>query len=88
MKQRILTIIGPTGIGKTTIAIEVARKINGEIIGLDSRQIYFGMEIGSAQPTTVEMQYIRHHLIGIRSPDKIIAAGEYANLVNAVIAEA
>jgi len=87
MKQKILTIIGPTAIGKTAIAIELAKQINGEVIGLDSRQIYFGMEIGTAQPTYKEMQGIRHHLIGIRSPDKVVAAGEYAKLVNAVIVD-
>ena len=87
MKQNILTIIGPTAVGKTAIAIELAKQINGEVIGLDSRQIYFGMEIGTAQPTTAEMRNIRHHLIGIRSPDKVIAAGEYAKLVNAVIVD-
>jgi len=87
MNQKILTIIGPTAIGKTVIAIELAKQINGEVIGLDSRQIYFGMEIGTAQPTYEEMQGIRHHLIGIRSPDKVVAAGEYAKLVNAVIVD-
>lgn len=87
MKQKILTIIGPTAIGKTPIAIELAKRINGEVIGLDSRQIYFGMEIGTAQPTITEMQNVRHHLFGIRSPDKVVAAGEYAKLVNAVIVD-
>ena len=87
MKQKDLTIIGPTAIGITAIAIEVAKQINGEVIGLDSRQIYFGMEIGTAQPTTDEREGIRHHLIGIRSPDKVVAAGEYAKLVNAVIVD-
>ena len=87
MKQKGLTIIGPTAIGKTAIAIELAKQINGEVIGLDSRQIYFGMEIGTAQPTTNEREGIRHHLIGIRSPDKVVAAGEYAKLVNAVIVD-
>ena len=87
MEQKILTILGPTAIGKTAIAIELAKKINGEVIGLDSRQIYFGMEIGTAQPTFSEMQNVRHHLIGIRSPDKVIAAGEYSKLVNAVMVD-
>ena len=87
MKQKILTIIGPTAIGKTTVAIELAKQIKGEVIGLDSRQIYFGMEIGTAQPIYTEMEGIRHHLIGIRSPDKVIAAGEYAKLVDAVIVD-
>jgi len=87
MKQKILAIIGPTAIGKTAIAIELAKQVNGEVIGLDSRQIYFGMGIGTAQPIISEMQGIRHHLIGIRSPDKVVAAGEYAKLVNAVIVD-
>ena len=87
MKQKILTIIGPTAIGKTTIAIELAKRINGEVIGLDSRQIYFGLEIGTAQPATAERQGIRHHLIGIRSPEKVVAAGEFAKLVSAVIVD-
>ena len=87
MKRKILTIIGPTAIGKTAIAIELAKQIDGEIIGLDSRQIYFGMEIGTAQPSIEDMQGIRHHLIGVRSPDKVVAAGEYAKLVNAVIVD-
>ncbi len=87
MNHKILTIIGPTAIGKTAVAIELAKRINGEVIGLDSRQIYFGMEVGTAQPAITEMRNVRHHLIGIRSPSKVIAAGEYAKLVNAVIVD-
>jgi len=87
MNHKILAIIGPTAIGKTAIAIELAKRINGEVIGLDSRQIYFGMEIGTAQPTITEMRNVHHHLIGIRSPNQVIAAGEYAKLVNAVIVD-
>ena len=49
--EPIITIIGPTAIGKTSISIKLAEMINGEIIGLDSRQIYKGMPIGTAQPT-------------------------------------
>jgi len=87
MNYKILTIIGPTAIGKTSIAIELAKQINGEVIGLDSRQIYFGMEIGTAQPLYSEMQGIHHHLIGIRAPNKVIAAGEYAKIIKAVIVD-
>lgn len=83
--DKILTIIGPTAIGKTSLSIEIAKQLNGEIIGLDSRQIYFGMTIGTAQPSIEEQSGVPHHLIGIRSPDEIITAGEYAKLVNAVI---
>ncbi|NOZ03225.1 MAG: tRNA (adenosine(37)-N6)-dimethylallyltransferase MiaA, partial [FCB group bacterium] len=81
----ILAIVGPTAVGKTRLAIEVAKRVNGEIIGLDSRQIYAGMEIGTAQPTREEQAQVPHHLIGIRMPDKRVSAGEYANLVDGVV---
>jgi len=87
MKDKILTIIGPTAVGKTSLSIDIAKELGGEIIGLDSRQIYYGMEIGTAQPSLKEQSAIPHHLIGIRSPDEIITAGEYAKLVNAVIVD-
>jgi tRNA dimethylallyltransferase len=87
VNNKILTIVGPTAVGKTSVAIEVAKLLNGEIIGLDSRQIYFDMEIGTAQPSTEEQNRIIHHLIGIRAPNNIITAGEYGKLVNAVIVD-
>ena len=79
--KKILTIIGPTASGKTSLSIKIARLLDGEIIGLDSRQIYKNMEIGTAQPSASELETIPHHLIGFRSPSHSIAAGEYANLV-------
>ena len=77
----VLAIVGPTAIGKTTVAIDVAKKVNGEIIGLDSRQIYKGMAIGTAQPTVEELAAAPHHLIGVKAPDSVISAGKYAKLV-------
>lgn len=77
----ILTILGPTASGKTGLAIELARRLGGEVIGLDSRQIFSGMAIGTAQPTKEDQSGIRHHLIGIRPPDQSISAGEYARFV-------
>ena len=77
----VLAIVGPTAIGKTTIAIDVAKKVNGEIIGLDSRQIYKGMAVGTAQPTFEELAAAPHHLIGVKDPDSVISAGKYAKLV-------
>ena len=70
VKQLTLTIIGPTASGKTSLTIELAKRIDGEIIGLDSRQIYEGMPIGTAQPTDDEMEGIPHHLFGFRNPAK------------------
>ena len=77
----VLAIVGHTAIGKTTVAIDVAKKVNGEIIGLDSRQIYKGMAIGTAQPTIEELAAVPHHLIGVKDPDSVISAGKYAKLV-------
>ena len=81
LKNNSLAIIGPTASGKSFLAVELAKKINGEIIGLDSRQIYKNMGIGTAQPTIVEQDGIEHHLIGIKSPTEEISAGAYSKLV-------
>jgi tRNA dimethylallyltransferase len=79
--KKIITIIGPTAIGKTTLSIELAKLINGQIVGLDSRQIYKGMSIGTAQPTELEKRLVKHHLIGFREPWESISAGEYSEMV-------
>ena len=84
--KSIITIVGPTASGKTSLAIETSKLLDGEIISLDSRQIYKGMEIGTAQPTKIEQDISIHHLVGIRNPNQTIAAGEYAKLVKDKIA--
>jgi len=76
-----LAIIGPTASGKSTIAVEIAKKIKGEVIGLDSRQIYKDMAIGTAQPSINEQRGVSHHLIGIKPPSEEISAGAYSKLV-------
>jgi tRNA dimethylallyltransferase len=66
----IISIFGPTAVGKSKLAIDLARKINGEIISADSMQVYRGMDIGTAKPSIEERQNIPHHLIDIRNPDE------------------
>ena len=83
--KKILTIIGPTASGKTSLAVELAKLLEGEVIGLDSRQIYEGMPLGTAQPTKNEMAGIPHHLFSFRDPLEPISAGEYAKLVRAKV---
>jgi len=83
----LLAIVGPTAVGKTALAIETAKKLKGEVIGLDSRQMYAGMEIGTAQPTAHEQSQVPHHLIGLRLPHQRVSAGEYASLVEGVIVD-
>ncbi len=65
MKQKVICIVGPTASGKTGLAIELAKKINAEIISADSMQIYKGLNIGTAKVTSKEAQGIKHHLIDI-----------------------
>ena len=80
-KNHPLAIIGPTASGKSKVAVALAKKMDGEVIGMDSRQIYKGMAIGTAQPTLHEQGGVPHHMIGIKPPNEEIAAGAYAKLV-------
>ena len=75
--KKIIVICGPTGIGKTTFAISVARRFNGEIIGADSMQIYKHMNIGTAKPDPEELKQARHHLVGFLDPKDDFDAGLY-----------
>ena len=81
VNESILTIIGPTASGKTKLSIEIAKLLNGEVIGLDSRQIYKDMSIGTAQPTIDEMEGIPHHLYGFHDPGESISAGKIVKLI-------
>jgi tRNA dimethylallyltransferase len=83
----LTAIVGPTAVGKTTLAIALARRIGGEIISADSRQIYRRMDIGTAKPTPAERAAAPHHLIDIRDPDEEFSLASYQDLALAAIAE-
>ena len=70
MKEKIIVIIGPTAIGKTSFSIDVAKKFNGEVISGDSMQVYKKLNIGTAKVTTSEMENIPHHLIDMKDIDE------------------
>ena len=80
--KKIFSIFGPTGIGKSSLAIELAKKIDGEIIGVDSRQIYNGIPIGTAQPDSSQLNEVPHYLIGFKKLNEKISAGEYIELID------
>ncbi len=80
--KKIFSIFGPTGIGKSSLAIKLAKKIDGEIIGVDSRQIYNEIPIGTAQPYSSQLNEVPHHLIGFRNLNEKISAGEYVELID------
>lgn len=69
-KQKVIVICGPTASGKTALGVELAKKINGEVVSCDSMQIYKDMTIGTAKPVEEEMQGIKHYLIDFVSPDE------------------
>ncbi len=75
--KKIIVICGPTGIGKTSFAISIAQRINGEIIGADSMQIYKYLNIGTAKPDPEEIKLIRHHLVDFVDPKTDFDAGLY-----------
>lgn len=76
-KEKVIVICGPTASGKTAMSIELAKKINGEIVSCDSMQIYKEMDIGTAKPTCEEMQGIKHYMIDIISPDQRYSVADY-----------
>ena len=83
----LIVILGPTSIGKTSLAIELAEVINGEIIGADSRQIYKHMDIGTAKPTTSDQQRVPHHLIDVVTPDNNLSLANYQQLTYQAITD-
>lgn len=85
--MNLVVIVGPTGVGKSDIAIEVARRIDGEIISADSMQIYKGMDIGTAKASPEQRKEIRHHLLDIREPGEKFDVNEYQLLARNAINE-
>ncbi|MBU1635639.1 tRNA (adenosine(37)-N6)-dimethylallyltransferase MiaA, partial [bacterium] len=80
-------IVGPTAVGKTATAIELAKRLNGEIISIDSRQVYKGLDVGTAKPTLRQQKEIPHHLIDILEPSEQISAGTYRELALVAVAD-
>ena len=70
VKPKIIVIVGPTASGKSELALRLANKFNGEIVSADSRQIYRGMDVGTAKPSKKERGLIPHHLIDIKNPNR------------------
>jgi tRNA dimethylallyltransferase len=77
MKQKVIAIVGPTASGKTAMSIELAKKINGEIISADSRLVYKGFDIATAKPTVEERQGVPHYLLDIIEPEYDYSVANY-----------
>lgn len=73
IKQKILVILGPTAVGKSDLAVELAKQYDGEVISADSRQVYKGLDIGTGKITKKEMRGVPHHLLDVISPKKVFS---------------
>lgn len=80
MRPRVLVIVGPTASGKSDLAVKLAKKLNGEVISADSRQVYKGLDHGTGKIIKKEMRGVPHHLLDVVSPEKVFSASDYKKL--------
>ncbi|MBR4933613.1 MAG: tRNA (adenosine(37)-N6)-dimethylallyltransferase MiaA, partial [Clostridia bacterium] len=85
MKTKIIAVAGPTASGKTSLAIEIAKAVGGEVLSNDSMQVYRGMEIGTAAPTVEEMDGIVHHMVGVCDPSDEFSCADYSARAREII---
>ncbi len=85
IKNPLIVIVGPTAVGKTSIAIRLAKACQGEIVSADSRLLYRGMDIGTAKPSAYELTQVQHHLIDIATPDQEWSLALYLSRAKEVI---
>ena len=83
--NNIICVVGPTASGKTALAIELAKELNGEVVSCDSMQIYRRMDIGTAKPTKEEMQGIPHHMIDIIEPTEDFSVSRYTDMATPIV---
>ncbi len=83
--RKLIAIVGPTASGKTALAIDLAQRLGGEIVGADSRQVYRRMDIGTAKPTVEEQAAVRHYLIDVVDPGEPFSLGRWLDLAHAAL---
>jgi tRNA dimethylallyltransferase len=86
-KTPLVAIVGPTAVGKTEIAIQVAERVGGEIVSADSRLLYRGMDIGTAKPSAADLARVPHHLINVADPDEIWSLAVFQDAAQKAIAD-
>lgn len=87
MKPRVLGLVGPTASGKSALALRLAQALDGEVVCMDSMQVYRGMDIGTAKPTKAEQALVPHHLLDVADPAQPFSVAEYRELAMAAIAD-
>src|SRR5215469_17540494 len=86
-EHKVIAILGPTGSGKSELAVRVASAFSGEVVNCDSMQLYRYFDIGTAKLAPRDRSGIPHHLLDILDPEQVFTAGEYARLARSVLAE-
>ena len=81
----LLCVVGPTASGKTRLAVELAKALNGEVLSCDSMQIYRRMDIGTAKPTPEETQEVPHHMIDVIGPEEPFSVGRYVEMADPIL---
>ncbi len=85
MQDPLVVLLGPTGVGKTSLAIDLALSLEGQIISSDSRQIYRLMDIGTAKPTPEQLAAVRHYLVDIVDPDEVFTLADFCSQARSLI---
>ncbi len=85
MKPKIVTVVGPTASGKTSLSVALAKQFNGEVISADSRQVYRGLDLGSGKVTKAEKDGIPHHLLDVADPMDVYTAADFTRDASAAI---
>jgi tRNA dimethylallyltransferase len=83
---KVAVLVGPTAVGKTTVALDLAEALGAEIVNADSMQVYRDLDIGTAKPTPLEQARVQHHLVDVADPDELYDAARYAAEAREVIA--
>lgn len=85
MKPKVIAVVGPTAVGKSSLSIEIAKKFHGQVISGDSMQVYHGLDIGTAKVKKQEMQHIPHHMLDIKQPEDSFSVADYRDYVQSFI---
>ena len=85
MAEKVVCVVGPTACGKTKLGVELAKALNGEVVSVDSMQIYRGMTIGTAAPTPEEMDGVPHHMVAVADPEEQWSVARYTQAATACV---
>jgi tRNA dimethylallyltransferase len=84
-KHKVVVIVGPTASGKTSLGIELAKRIHGEVVSADSRQVYRGLDLGSGKVTYEEMQGVPHHMLDVADPNMVYTVSDYVHAARSIL---